>query len=128
MDATRELAQLLECLCELLARSVEQRAGLVGLFAELRLDEPEVDGERDEPLLCAVVQVPLEGASCLVLGPHDACPGGAELLFLPAPERHVASGDEHELASSRIEDWPRRPRDQVRRAVALEPPRLALVL
>ena len=62
MDAAGELAQLLECLGELGLRAREQLDRRFGIARDPRLDETQRDGERDEPLLRAVVQVPLERA------------------------------------------------------------------
>ena len=48
------------------------------------LRETEVDGERDEVLLGAVVQVALDAAALGVAARHDACPRRAKLVGLAA--------------------------------------------
>ena len=63
MDAASELAQLVERGGELLARGLEHRLGRRRVAADLRLGEAQRERERDEPLLGAVVEVPLEPAS-----------------------------------------------------------------
>src|SRR5207245_7883758 len=72
MDAACELAQLLERLRELLARRVEQLLGDLGVLLQLGLGKPKRQRQRDEPLLGAVVQIPLEAPPLLVTGRDDA--------------------------------------------------------
>ena len=71
MQARRELAQLLQRRRQLLLRRGEQ-ARLVGVGREVHGEEPELDRERDEPLLGAVVQVALEPPALGVAGADDA--------------------------------------------------------
>jgi len=61
MDPARELAQLLECLRELFRRLLERRAYL-RVVSDAARREPQVERQRDEALLRAVVQVALEPA------------------------------------------------------------------
>jgi hypothetical protein len=61
VHAARELAQLLERLRELAARAVTSCSAAAGRGG-CRLDQPQLQRERDQPLLGAVVQVALEPA------------------------------------------------------------------
>ena len=72
MDPAGELAELLQAECELVARPRQQfrRAGRV--VGEPRLGQAKPESERDQPLLCAVVQVPLEPSALGVAGLDDA--------------------------------------------------------
>ena len=79
MDPARELAQLLERLRQLLAGALERRARL-GLVAAAAGGEPQVERERDEPLLRAVVQVALEPAALGVARLDDPRARGGEIL------------------------------------------------
>ena len=72
MDAARELAQLLQRVRELVARGGHELLGLGGIAADVRADHPQLQRERDEPLLRAVVQVALEPAALGVAGRDDA--------------------------------------------------------
>ena len=60
MDPARELAQLVERELELLLRTLEQLERSPVLLGETVAGEAEREGERDEPLLRAVVEVALE--------------------------------------------------------------------
>jgi hypothetical protein len=81
VDAARKLAQLLERARELTARLL-QRAPCVGIVAEPPLEHPEVERERDQPLLGAVVQVALEPAPLALGGLEDARARAAQLVEL----------------------------------------------
>ena len=69
MDATRELAELSERLVELGVRFFHESFRRGGVLSETRLDETQLDGQGDESLLGAVVQIALEpsafGVACL---------------------------------------------------------------
>ena len=78
MDAARELAQLGERDRELLADLVD-RAGEPGVD-QPRLEHPQVERERDELLLGAVVQVALDPAARVVGGLDDPQPRDPQLL------------------------------------------------
>ena len=81
MDAARELAQLVEALGELLLRAWRAaRARPAGSFSSFALDQPQVERERDEPLLRAVVQVALEPPALGVAGLDDARARRRQLL------------------------------------------------
>src|SRR6185437_3182965 len=82
MNAARELAQLLQGVGELLARGADDLRGPRGIGVDPREREPERQGERDEALLSAVVQVPLEPSPRLVGGDDDARTRRTELLLL----------------------------------------------
>jgi hypothetical protein len=60
MDAARQLAQLLESLGELVRGAVQKLRCLLWIRFQLGLGEPEGQGKRDQPLLRAVVEVPLQ--------------------------------------------------------------------
>jgi len=96
VDAADELAQLREGRLRLLVRLVEQAAGRLGVAArELVARHAEVERERDEPSLDAVVEVALEAAPLLLLRPNDR---GAALLelahTLTGPGREEDAGEE----------------------------------
>ena len=71
VDAARELAQLPERLGELVAGGRDQRLGRRRVAADVGLDQPELQGEGDQPLLGAVVQVALEPPPLGVAGRDD---------------------------------------------------------
>ena len=87
MDAACELSELFERGCKLLARAVENRARCLGV-GQLRLREPQAEGERDEPLLGAVVEVPLQPPPLVIAGLHHPGPRRLE-LFEPLTERRL---------------------------------------
>ena len=60
VDPARELAQLVERLRELAVGCAEERFRLLGVSLQGRLDEPQLERERDEPLLRPVVQISLQ--------------------------------------------------------------------
>ena len=70
------------------------------------------DGERDEPLLRAVVQVALERAPRRLLGAHEARSRGAQLLRAPLALGDVEAGDEEERALVDAGERRARPRDR----------------
>ena len=71
VDAARELAQLRERLRELVAGGRDQRLGRRRVAADVGLDQPELQCEGDQPLLCAVVQVALKSPPLGVSGRDD---------------------------------------------------------
>ena len=80
MQAAGELAQLLHRHVELPPRAGDELLGPVGVGAELVLEHAELDRERDETLLRAVVEVALEAAALVQSGLEDAKPRRVELL------------------------------------------------
>ena len=78
-----EVAQFLEYAVRLLDRLGERRLP-EGVAVGLRAGagEPDVIGQGQEPLLGAVVEVPLEPAALGIGGLDDASAGGAELAEL----------------------------------------------
>ena len=70
MQAARELAQLGERLVELLGRGAQHRHRRVAI-AEPLLQHAQLHGERDQPLLRAVVEVALEPAALGHAGLED---------------------------------------------------------
>ena len=61
-----------------------------------RLREPQRDGERDETLLGAVVEVALELSARLACRFDDAGAGGTDLRLLPLALGDVDPGEENE--------------------------------
>ena len=74
MDAPGELPKLLQRDRELLGGRPEQLPGHAGVGRDLAFGQTEGEGDRHEPLLCAVVQVPLEAAPLDIACFHDALP------------------------------------------------------
>ena len=70
MDPARQLAQLRERLGELVARLVTSSAA-AGSSPDPVLQQPQLQRDRHEPLLRAVVQVALEPAALRVAGGDD---------------------------------------------------------
>jgi hypothetical protein len=60
VDPAREFTELLECLVELIVGFGQKRFRRFGILSQVCLDDPQLDRERDEPLLRAVVQVSLQ--------------------------------------------------------------------
>ena len=79
VDAARELAQLRERGSELVGQLLNG-VGQLGLVLEPGTQQPEVERERDELLLGAVVQVALDLAAGVVGGLDDPAARVAELL------------------------------------------------
>src|SRR4051794_12767044 len=67
VDAAGQLAQLTQGEPELLARVREKALRALGIAVDLRLQRPDLQRERDEALLRAVVEVALEPAALGVL-------------------------------------------------------------
>jgi hypothetical protein len=80
VDPLSELSQLLERLRELVRGDRDVLLGLVRRVADLRLREPQADRQRNQPLLGAVVQVPLQPAPLGVARLDDPQPRGRQLL------------------------------------------------
>ena len=125
-EPVRELAQILDRGAQLGVRLLE-RGGRLHAGREPRAHEPERQGESDEALLGAVVQVPLEPAPLGIGGVDDAGAGAAE-LFQPRRDLRVqalvlegepggGAGLGHEL---RVVQEPRRVREHGDRAVVLD--------
>jgi hypothetical protein len=97
VDASGQIPEVVERRVRLGLEIAKQRAEPVVVLPDERLRDPLLHGERDELLLRAVVDVPLERAGALVLGADDPPAGLAEILDEPdVPEhqsglrRHVA--------------------------------------
>ena len=71
VDAARQLAQLLQRVRELVARRGRELLGLLGVAPDVGADHPQLQRQRDEPLLGPVVQVALEPAALGVAGGDD---------------------------------------------------------
>ncbi len=107
MDAAGQLAQLLERVLELLPGGGQVGAGALGIGLEAPLDHAQLQRERHEPLLGAVVEVALQTAALGVAGLHDARPGACELVV----GVRVGQGLRHELGE--VLQAPLRAADQV---------------
>ena len=79
MDPACELSQLLQRLGELVDGRADQLLRERWVFADAALDHPQLQRDRDESLLRAVVQVALEPAPLCVAGGDDALARGAQL-------------------------------------------------
>ena len=90
MDPARDVAQLLERRRDLAARLLEPRAR-VGVVVQLALEQAQLERQRHEPLLRAVVEVALEALALLLAGlDHPrarapAAPRAGPQLGLQAP-------------------------------------------
>ena len=80
MDPAGELAKLLQTERELFAGLREQLRRSRRVGRQLRLGETKAESKRDEALLCAVVEVPLEPLPLGVAGLDDACARRGQLL------------------------------------------------
>ncbi len=80
MEAARELPQLVERERELVGGRVERCAGRVRVGVELLPRQTQGERQRDQALLRAVVEVPLEAAPLHVAGGHDPRARGGELV------------------------------------------------
>ena len=80
MDAARQLAQLVERAGELGLGLLEQPGNRFGAALQRALGEAQLQRERDEALLRAVVQVALQPAALGIARAHDARAGGGELV------------------------------------------------
>src|SRR5262245_29567378 len=92
MDALGELAQLLDRRRELADRFPERRIRVVP--AALRV--AKLQQERDQPLLCAVVQVALEATPRVVGGGDDARARTADLGLVSLAVGDVGAGDQED--------------------------------
>ena len=72
MDATGQLAKVVEPLGELVLGGGQVLAGGGRVLLEHRADDPQVERDRHEPLLCAIVQVALEPPALGVARLDDA--------------------------------------------------------
>ena len=73
MNAARQIAQLLKCAACLLDGAVESHPKLTRLRRHLRLCDPKLQRQRDQPLLGAVVQIAFDLAAGLIGGGNDTC-------------------------------------------------------
>ena len=71
----REVPEVRERLLDLLLQLGHDLVGLLGVLPGQVASELQADGESDQLLLRAVVKVPLQTASFLVLGGHEPLPG-----------------------------------------------------
>jgi len=74
VQAARDLAQLGERRRQLVAGARERCVRLLRVLVDQPVGDPDPDGERDEPLLGAVVEVALEPPPLGVAGGDDARP------------------------------------------------------
>ena len=100
---------------------LEHGLGRRRVAADLRLGEAERERERHQPLLGAVVEVPLEAASRFVAGLDDAGARRAELLLLALAVADVREqGEVADHGVGRITDRSRRDLDVDQAAVLAE--------
>ena len=78
VDAAGDLAQLLQHVVHLGDRALQPLGQLAGSGRRRRLRLPQLQGEGDQPLLGAVVQIALDAPARLVGGGHDPRPGGGQ--------------------------------------------------
>ena len=71
MQPAGQVAQLLESRRQVLLRRIDRIAGHSRLSLQLRLRDPQVERDRDQSLLRAVVQVPLEPPALRVARPDQ---------------------------------------------------------
>ncbi|MFN8233033.1 MAG: hypothetical protein U0V56_06065 [Actinomycetota bacterium] len=79
VDAAGQVAQVLEGRRRLVADLGEQRASPFRIALDQSVGELQLDRERDQLLLRAVVDVALQASSLVVLGLHDALLRGLQL-------------------------------------------------
>ena len=111
VHAADQVAQLGQGLLGLGMRLVDQAPGGVGVVGELRLSPAEVHGQRDQPLLRAVVQVTLHPPPLRPGRVHHPLPAG---LQLDHPGGQVAARAEQPTGH-------RRPRPPARGSAAPRP-------
>ncbi len=80
MDAARQLPQLLQRAGQAVGDPGQLRPEFGLLGRHRRLGGPQVQHQRDQPLLGTVVQVAFDPPPGLVAGGHDPRPGGGQLL------------------------------------------------
>ena len=80
MNPARQLAQFTRRLVELFKRRVEQRGRLLRIARDQVSRQAEIDAERHQPLLCSVVEVPLQPLAFRVSRGDDPRARGAELV------------------------------------------------
>ena len=90
MDPACELARLLERRRDFAPRLLDLRPRL-RIVVQPLFQEAQLERERDEPLLCPVVEVPLQPLSLLAGRFDDPCPGPAK-LFEPSTKLHMKLG------------------------------------
>jgi hypothetical protein len=114
VDPAREVAQILERGVRLGAELRRELAIPLGVLARGLFQESQLHRERNQLLLGAVVQVPFDLASLVVLRGHQALARRSQLLDqTDVPQDRACLGGEivHELPAGRIERIVRRHRD-----------------
>ena len=94
---------------------IERRRENPRLSRERELQTPQLDPERNEPLLSAVVQITLQPTALLVSGLHDPAPG---LVYLRELQPHLDGQPTH------LDGEPRRRDDAGQQIPALEQHRI----
>src|SRR5439155_10276005 len=79
MDSAGNVAELLERECDLAPREIEPRLCL-GVGGQALLEPAQVERQGDEPLLRAVVEIPLQPLPLLLAFIDHACSRAAELF------------------------------------------------
>jgi hypothetical protein len=117
MDAVGEPTELGHDHCRVHRRAVQTFSTLaLAGSGRLCLGDSKLQGEGQEPLLGAVVQIPFEGATRGVGGCHHPCPGLAQVPHLGQELRSQALVVDGEH-SGRPHTWPQRHRVAQRRVV-----------
>ena len=101
---------------ELLLGALEQRPRLVRRLLDLRAREPQRERERDEALLRAVVEVPLQAAPLGRLDLHDPLPRRVDLALVLPCARDVDAAEEVALLAVLVDDRDAPPGDAPRPA------------
>src|SRR5262245_45906848 len=79
MDTPGDVAELLERAADLAPRLTETSPSL-GIAAQPLLEQAELERERDQPLLCAVVEIALQALPLFLARRKHACPRASELF------------------------------------------------
>ena len=80
MEAAGDVAELVERDGDLAACAWSSRARASAIAGQLLLEQAELERERDQPLLRAVVQIALQSLALLLAGLDHACARAAQLL------------------------------------------------
>jgi len=80
VDAAGQVSQVLEGFIRLGLELLQCGARLIRVPVHEHLGQPHLDLERDQVLLCAIVQVALQPSSFLVLRPDQPLTRGAQLV------------------------------------------------
>src|SRR5262245_9359678 len=79
MDTPGDVAELFERASDLSPRLIETSTRL-GIAAQPLLEQAELERERDQPLLCAVVEIAFQALPLFLARRKHACPRASELF------------------------------------------------